>query len=229
MNLQKLAAIAISMGALTLTLPTNANAALITLIPTADGDIQTFGSDDVNTIGPNIDFVQSGGLARNGVLEFDLSGIADGSIINSVSLDITLTRFVSSGPADIDIFAYNGDGIVDITDFSGGTQVNDTGETTANGGSPGDVRSFSFTDLSPITVALINNLLTIRIETDSFASVRFASLEHLTLNAAQLNIDFTAPAVSQVPLPAALPLFGTGLAAMGFIGWRRKRKANASA
>ena len=30
--------------------------------------------------------------------------------------------------------------------------------------------------------------------------------------------------VSAVPVPAALPLFGTGLAVMGFIGWRRKRK-----
>lgn len=31
--------------------------------------------------------------------------------------------------------------------------------------------------------------------------------------------------VSPIPLPAALPLFGTGLAIMGFIGWRRRRKA----
>jgi len=31
--------------------------------------------------------------------------------------------------------------------------------------------------------------------------------------------------VSAVPVPAALPLFGTGLAVMGFIGWRRKRRA----
>lgn len=31
-------------------------------------------------------------------------------------------------------------------------------------------------------------------------------------------------AVSAVPVPAALPLFGTGLAVMGFVGWRRKRK-----
>ena len=30
--------------------------------------------------------------------------------------------------------------------------------------------------------------------------------------------------VSAVPLPAALPLYGAGLAVMGFIGWRRKRK-----
>ena len=31
--------------------------------------------------------------------------------------------------------------------------------------------------------------------------------------------------IPPVPLPAALPLFGTGLAVMGFIGWRRKRIA----
>lgn len=37
----------------------------------------------------------------------------------------------------------------------------------------------------------------------------------------------TVPSV--VPVPAALPLFGTGLAIMGFIGWRRKRKIAAVA
>ncbi|MFK5978073.1 MAG: VPLPA-CTERM sorting domain-containing protein [Rhizobiaceae bacterium] len=31
--------------------------------------------------------------------------------------------------------------------------------------------------------------------------------------------------VSAVPVPAALPLLGTGLAVMGLVGWRRKRKA----
>jgi hypothetical protein len=30
------------------------------------------------------------------------------------------------------------------------------------------------------------------------------------------------------PLPAALPLFATGLAGLGLLGWRRKRKAQAS-
>ena len=33
---------------------------------------------------------------------------------------------------------------------------------------------------------------------------------------------------SVVPLPAALPMFGTGLALMGFIGWRRKRRGTAT-
>lgn len=36
--------------------------------------------------------------------------------------------------------------------------------------------------------------------------------------------DFTPP---EVPLPASLPLFGTGLALMGYLGMRRRKKANA--
>ena len=31
------------------------------------------------------------------------------------------------------------------------------------------------------------------------------------------------------PLPAALPLFATGIGAMGLFGWRRKRKAQLAA
>jgi hypothetical protein len=40
-------------------------------------------------------------------------------------------------------------------------------------------------------------------------------------------IDFgPAPVlVAATPLPAALPLFATGLGALGLLGWRRKRKA----
>ncbi len=34
-----------------------------------------------------------------------------------------------------------------------------------------------------------------------------------------------APAISETPLPATLPLFAAGLGALGLLGWRRKRKA----
>ena len=34
--------------------------------------------------------------------------------------------------------------------------------------------------------------------------------------------------ISETPLPAALPLFATGLSALGLLGWRRKRKAQAA-
>jgi hypothetical protein len=37
--------------------------------------------------------------------------------------------------------------------------------------------------------------------------------------------DFALAGISSVPLPAALPLFGTGLGLMALLGWRRRRTA----
>src|SRR5262249_20918472 len=42
-----------------------------------------------------------------------------------------------------------------------------------------------------------------------------------------LNLVFTP--VSEILLPAALPLFATGLGALGLLAWRRKKKAQAKA
>jgi hypothetical protein len=39
----------------------------------------------------------------------------------------------------------------------------------------------------------------------------------------EATMEFTATSV--VPLPAALPLFATGLAGLGLLGWRRKKAA----
>ena len=44
-----------------------------------------------------------------------------------------------------------------------------------------------------------------------------------------LQSPFLLTPVSETPLPAALPLFATGLGALGLLGWRRKRKAAAIA
>jgi hypothetical protein len=38
----------------------------------------------------------------------------------------------------------------------------------------------------------------------------------------------TSAATPSTPLPAALPLFATGLGALGLLGWRRKRKSRVS-
>jgi hypothetical protein len=43
-----------------------------------------------------------------------------------------------------------------------------------------------------------------------------------------LDVSFSI-ATSETPLPAALPLFASGLGALGLLGWRRKRKAAAVA
>lgn len=210
--------------AATMVLTAPSLAATVDLTPTADGDVQIFGGDSVETTNTAIAFTQSGGLARNAILEFDLSSIANGSTINSVTLDLTLTRFVSnlgSAPAAIDVFAYIGDGVVNIDDFAAtGTQVADT--STPHGGTGGDVRSFSLSVASVFTDALVGDLLTLRIETDNFASINFAALENSGFAPANLSIDFTPP--STVPVPAALPLLAAALGLFGFAGWRRRNR-----
>jgi hypothetical protein len=53
-------------------------------------------------------------------------------------------------------------------------------------------------------------------------------LDASIIDASSLTVTFTAE-TSATPLPAALPLFATGLGALGLLGWRRKRKAQAAA
>jgi hypothetical protein len=55
----------------------------------------------------------------------------------------------------------------------------------------------------------------------TFTSNPFA-LQQVAIN--QMTIEG-----SQTPVPAALPLFATGIGGLGLLGWRRKRKAGAAA
>lgn len=212
------------LGAVALCLLTTPAMAIVSnLTPTADNDIQLFGGTNIDTTDTIIAFTQSGGLVRNAIFEFDLSSIPDTATINSASLDMTLTRFVSNlGPtAEIDIFGFAGDGAILEADFStAGTQLFDG--TTASGGVAGDVRSFALDPASFFESILATDLLTIRIETDSFASINIASLENQTFDPLTLNIDFTADD-TPVPAPAMAPLFAGGLGLLGLAGWRRRR------
>lgn len=43
------------------------------------------------------------------------------------------------------------------------------------------------------------------------------------------SFELANVSISAVPLPAALPLYGAGLAVMGFVGWRKRKKSAAAA
>jgi hypothetical protein len=42
----------------------------------------------------------------------------------------------------------------------------------------------------------------------------------------KVTYTYDVAAIPEVPLPATLPLFATGLGVLGLLGWRRKRKAS---
>ncbi len=72
--------------------------------------------------------------------------------------------------------------------------------------------------------AMGGNLSTYYVQLDFVASL---SGHHKGKNTPEYliaTIDEAPGTISVVPLPASLPLFGTGLAVIGFIGWRRKQR-----
>ena len=56
----------------------------------------------------------------------------------------------------------------------------------------------------------------------------FTDDQHLSAAGQQIEANFVFDQIT-TPLPAALPLFATGIGALGLLGWRRKRKVQAGA
>ena len=57
----------------------------------------------------------------------------------------------------------------------------------------------------------------------------YTNIPGLTLEISQGIDNIVGTAAAATPLPAALPLFATGLGALGLLGWRRKKKSAALA
>ncbi len=58
--------------------------------------------------------------------------------------------------------------------------------------------------------------------TTTFLGDTFGQPDNVRL---RLTLGFESTAVQVVPVPAALPLFGSALAVLGFVGWIRKRRS----
>lgn len=147
-------------------------------------------------------------LSDNGLPQTMLAEAFSASFVTTTNPDLAS---VSSGVNYYDIFDY----VVDISDLSlssgiywvafhvnNNAAVRDTYWAASEGGDELSARSIDGGSW----------------ENDYF----YSDPNHLGL---AISITGSVDDISAVPVPAALPLFGTGLAIMGFIGWRRKRKS----
>ena len=149
---------------------------------------------------------------------------------STVSYDLTLTGTAGGMVGGAGSFSVNGpinsSGLETLT-VSDGLNLSFTidGNTFASG--PGGFASVTFNNGSLISIAYAGTL-----DSWSFALVTgmlsyiysdFTDPSHSTFGTITAQLAAT-PAVSSTPLPAALPLFATGLGGMGCLAWWRKRK-----
>ena len=98
---------------------------------------------------------------------------------------------------------------------------------------PNQPVEFDFTDGTKLDVTL-GNLVTACNGNNCIHGTYYMAGTFLVLNGPTIGdlngpTTFGAAADSATPIPAALPLFASGLGAFGFYGWRRKKKAAALA
>ena len=99
-----------------------------------------------------------------------------------------------------------------FTPFEPAGSVNNVSFTFSRSLNPGDAPFSFFEGTSPIKLLLAFDALNTG---DTVSTTGFSG---------SVTYNFS-PVVAAVPLPGALPLFATGLGALGLLGWRRKRKA----
>ncbi len=193
---------------------TNGPALIITLNPGGSGTITPGG-------------VGSAGIPYDGVEDTYI-----GLINNSGQL---VTSIVLSAPVAVGIFGFDGDGVGAPvggvypgpgfgTNQYGTPNANDVtgpciGSGCSGGGYGGPLGSFSglFTsagfDFGTFTIA---------------GGLAAGGFTWFSLEEPLTEASFTAQVGSTTPIPAALPLFASGLGALGLIARRRKRKAAAA-
>ena len=140
---------------------------------------------------------------------YGTADFADPSLLDTITLTFPIAENVTSFAAVL----FNGQSTTETyqaTASSGATTV--ASQTVTNLAAASDPAGFAHISLASSGAAITAVILT-------------------TPNAGINGWDFlvdtitiTSTPTSVVPLPAALPLFATGLGALGLLGWRRKRK-----
>jgi hypothetical protein len=147
--------------------------------------------------------------------EFDVSSLAGMGTFSSAILRTTRTGTFTQCfglspcpvPTSLNVAGYIGNGTFEAADFSAGSPL---GAAVVGG-----VGSFIDLDVTPFIASLLSGPLA------------FAGFTYSSPTPGGVPLSFTSDvivsfgSVSQVPLPAALPLFLSAFAALGWLGWRR--------
>ncbi|QEG23013.1 hypothetical protein [Mariniblastus fucicola] len=191
----------------------------VDFIAAADGDVLTFGGDSIDTVDTRLQFQQSGGLIRNVILEFDIGDLSPNAVINSASLNVVKDGNLAntgSNPAPVEIFGYVGDGNITLGDYDAPASSLGSGEIIL-GLSNGTALDFTLDTVLIQAIADSTGLLTLRLETNNFATVNFASTETTTAFAPPtLTLE-----ISAVPEPSSAILIAGWLA--GFCAIQRRK------
>jgi hypothetical protein len=183
---------------------------------------------------------ESGTASIVNYFTFDLSSLA-GQVVTSGILYIDTPNGIYGGGDNPDtqetyrVFDYSGSpvtlvlglgGIAAFTDLSTGNSYGHADIDVSDGSIIGPV-SIQLTSaaLSDINTALSVSLIDFVIGGDCTTCTENQTLWAFTTfaPAAELRLE-----VALVPLPAALPLYGTGLGLMGLVGWWRRRRPAAT-
>jgi hypothetical protein len=154
--------------------------------------------------------------------------------------DFSLPLGFTNASLNLSVFSVDDRGVLVLNGTivaSTGINIAGTSSMVLTSGGPNAPFTFQYLNVGPFTaitgpfVAGLNTLQVIVNDTGAGITGNLNPNSAPTGVSLTAEVTFTAPTtpgVPQVPLPGALPLFATGLGALGLLGWRRKRK-NAAA
>lgn len=160
-----------------------------------------------------------------GDLNYFAQVFAPGGIVVPTSLNITANAslFSVSGATSTDLLRVNGANIVNATSVGGNNNVAFTTSATI---SSVFTNTEFLVEMSVFALAPgSSNTATTFLDPYFFLDQNLVDLGYSIIVSPGIGNSLA----SATPLPAALPLFATGLGSLGLLGWRRKKKARALA